>query len=40
MDAMGEVGWIQAEEWLPVAGPEALADVDTPDDLHRLLERP
>src|SRR5581483_9608517 len=40
MDARGEVGWIQPEEWRPVAGAEALADVDTPDDLRRLLERP
>lgn len=40
MDARGEVGWIEPEEWRPVAGPEALADVDTPDDLRRLLERP
>jgi len=40
MDANGEVGWIQPEEWRAVAGPEALADVDTPGDLRRLLERP
>jgi len=40
MDARGEVGWIQPEEWRPVAGAEALADVDTPDDLRRLLEGP
>jgi len=40
MDVTGEVGWIQPEEWLAVAGPEALADVDTPDDLRRLLEGP
>jgi molybdenum cofactor guanylyltransferase len=40
MDGRGEVGWIEPEEWRPVARPEALADVDTPDDLRRLLERP
>ena len=40
MDARGEVGWIHPEEWRPVAGAEALADVDTPDDLRRLLEGP
>jgi len=40
MDAGGEVGWIEPEEWERVAEPAALADVDTPDDLRRLLEGP
>jgi CTP:molybdopterin cytidylyltransferase MocA len=40
MAAEGEVGWIEPEEWSAVAAAEALADVDTPDDLRRLLERP
>lgn len=34
----GEVGWIETEEWAGVADPVALADVDTPDDLRRLVE--
>jgi len=38
LDARGEVGWIEPEEWLGVASPEALADVDTPDDLRRLVD--
>jgi len=37
--AEGIVGWVESEEWEPVAGPEAFADVDTPDDLQRLLDR-
>jgi molybdopterin-guanine dinucleotide biosynthesis protein A len=40
LDARGEVGWIEPEEWERVAEPAALADVDTPDDLRRLLEGP
>jgi molybdenum cofactor guanylyltransferase len=40
MDARGEVGWIEPEEWSTVAGPDGLADVDTPDDLRRLVEEP
>jgi len=36
----GRVGWVEPEEWEPVAGPEAFADVDTPDDLRRLREAP
>ena len=38
--ASGEVGWVEPEEWEPVAGPEAFADVDTPEDLQRLREAP
>jgi molybdopterin-guanine dinucleotide biosynthesis protein A len=34
----GMVAWVEAEEWEPVAGPEAFADVDTPEDLRRLLD--
>jgi molybdopterin-guanine dinucleotide biosynthesis protein A len=34
----GAVGWVEPEEWEPVAGPEAFSDVDTPEDLRRLLE--
>jgi molybdopterin-guanine dinucleotide biosynthesis protein A len=36
----GGVGWVEREEWEPVAGPDVFADLDTPDDLRRLLERP
>ena len=36
--AGGAVGWVEPEEWEPVAGPEAFSDVDTPEDLRRLLE--
>jgi molybdenum cofactor guanylyltransferase len=32
------VDWVQPEEWEPVAGAEAFADVDTPEDLRRLLD--
>jgi molybdopterin-guanine dinucleotide biosynthesis protein A len=35
----GTVGWVEPEEWGPVAGPGAFSDVDTPEDLRRLLER-
>ena len=38
--ASGAVGWVEPEEWEPVAGPEAFADVDTPEDLRRLREAP
>jgi molybdopterin-guanine dinucleotide biosynthesis protein A len=38
MAAEGVVGWVEREEWEPVGGPEAFSDVDTPDDLRRLLE--
>ena len=34
----GVVDWVEAEEWEPVAGAEAFADVDTPEDLRRLLD--
>jgi molybdopterin-guanine dinucleotide biosynthesis protein A len=40
MAAQGDVGWVEPEEWEPVAGPGAFSDVDTPDDLRRLLEAP
>ena len=36
--ASGAVGWVEREEWEPVAGPDAFADVDTPGDLRRLQE--
>jgi molybdopterin-guanine dinucleotide biosynthesis protein A len=36
----GAVGWVEQEEWEPVAGPEAFSDVDTPEDLRRLTEGP
>ena len=38
MAGEGAVGWVEPEEWEPLAGPEAFADVDTPDDLRRLRE--
>ena len=38
--ALGAVSWVEPEEWEPVAGPEAFADVDTPEDLRRLREAP
>ncbi len=38
--ASGAVSWVEPEEWEPVAGPEAFADVDTPEDLRRLQEGP
>jgi molybdopterin-guanine dinucleotide biosynthesis protein A len=38
MAAQGDVGWVEPEEWEPIAGPEAFSDVDTPNDLRRLLE--
>jgi molybdopterin-guanine dinucleotide biosynthesis protein A len=31
-----EVGWVEPVEWELVAGPDAFADLDTPDDLARL----
>jgi molybdenum cofactor guanylyltransferase len=34
----GVVDWVEAEEWQAVAGPEAFADLDTPEDLRRLLD--
>ncbi|MDQ1518059.1 MAG: molybdenum cofactor guanylyltransferase [Actinomycetota bacterium] len=40
MDTRGEVGWVEEDEWRRVADPEALSDVDTPDDLRRLLGGP
>jgi molybdopterin-guanine dinucleotide biosynthesis protein A len=36
----GTVAWVEPEEWEPVAGPGAFSDVDTPEDLRRLLEAP
>jgi molybdopterin-guanine dinucleotide biosynthesis protein A len=39
-DAGFEVGWIEPDEWQRVAAPAALADVDTPDDLRRLVDEP
>jgi len=30
------VGWVEPEEWEPVAGPGVFSDVDTPEDLRRL----
>jgi molybdopterin-guanine dinucleotide biosynthesis protein A len=36
----GAVSWVEPEEWAPVAGPDAFADVDTPEDLRRLREAP
>jgi molybdopterin-guanine dinucleotide biosynthesis protein A len=38
--ASGAVGWVEREEWEPVAGPDAFSDVDTPEDLRRLREAP
>jgi molybdopterin-guanine dinucleotide biosynthesis protein A len=38
--ASGAVRWVEPEEWEPIAGPEAFADVDTPEDLRRLREAP
>jgi molybdenum cofactor guanylyltransferase len=38
--AQGAVSWVEREEWEAVAGPEAFADVDTPEDLGRLREAP
>jgi molybdopterin-guanine dinucleotide biosynthesis protein A len=40
MDIRGGVGWVEEAEWARVAEPGALSDVDTPDDLRRLLEGP
>ena len=34
----GAVAWVEPEEWEPVAGPGAFADVDTPEDLRRFRE--
>ena len=31
-----QVGWVEPEEWEPVAGPGVFSDVDTPEDLRRL----
>jgi molybdopterin-guanine dinucleotide biosynthesis protein A len=36
--AQGMVDWVEAEEWEAVTGSEAFADLDTPDDLRRLLD--
>lgn len=38
--AEGVVDWVGSEEWEPVGGSEAFADVDTPEDLQRLLDSP
>jgi molybdenum cofactor guanylyltransferase len=38
--AEGIVEWVEAEEWEPVAGRQAFADVDTPEDLRDLLDGP
>jgi molybdopterin-guanine dinucleotide biosynthesis protein A len=40
LDTRGGVGWVEEEEWGRVAEPGALSDVDTPDDLRRLLDGP
>jgi molybdopterin-guanine dinucleotide biosynthesis protein A len=40
MDTRGGVGWVEEEEWAQVADSAALSDVDTPDDLRRLLDGP
>jgi molybdopterin-guanine dinucleotide biosynthesis protein A len=40
MDTRGGVAWVEEEEWAAVAEPDALSDVDTRDDLRRLLEGP
>ena len=31
-----DVGWVEAAEWEPVAGPDAFFDLDSPADLDRL----
>jgi molybdopterin-guanine dinucleotide biosynthesis protein A len=36
----GGLAWVKARDWEPVAGADAFADVDTPDDFRRLLEGP
>jgi molybdenum cofactor guanylyltransferase len=40
LDARGGVGWVEEDEWAAVAEPAALSDIDTPDDLRRLLDGP
>jgi molybdopterin-guanine dinucleotide biosynthesis protein A len=35
--ARGQADWVEPEEWRRVADPEAFSDVDTPDDLRRVL---
>jgi molybdopterin-guanine dinucleotide biosynthesis protein A len=40
MAVSGAVAWVEPEEWEPVAGPDAFADVDTPEDLRRLQGAP
>jgi molybdopterin-guanine dinucleotide biosynthesis protein A len=35
-----EVSWVEPEEWEPAGGPNAFADLDTPDDLQQLLDTP
>jgi molybdopterin-guanine dinucleotide biosynthesis protein A len=37
--AGGLVDWVEQSEWAGVAGPDAFADVDTPEDLRRFRER-
>ena len=33
----GDVGWVEPDEWVPVAGRQAFWDIDTPEELERLL---
>jgi molybdenum cofactor guanylyltransferase len=35
--ARGKAAWVEPEEWEPVAGPDTFSDVDTPEDLRRVL---
>jgi molybdopterin-guanine dinucleotide biosynthesis protein A len=37
LTARGEAAWVEPEEWQRVAGPAAFSDVDTPEDLRRVL---
>jgi molybdopterin-guanine dinucleotide biosynthesis protein A len=33
----GESAWVEPDEWQQVAGPDTFSDVDTPEDLRRVL---
>jgi molybdopterin-guanine dinucleotide biosynthesis protein A len=35
--ARGEAAWVEPEEWQRAAGPHTFSDVDTPEDLRRVL---